>query len=222
MHLRGNVFRGLAVGAVLAFGLAACEDTVVNVPEPVAPEREPTVVVSPSSVELNVGESQQFVATVTGTDNRQVTWRSSNTEAVTVTDAGVATAVGAGTATVIAELAAHAGVQAGASVRAISPEIPEDPDAESEVIIQSVTESGTTTPVNPDQVRGTVDVRMSVARGAADALQVHLVRPDGSTILLERCTQDFRRRDRHGHGRRSSRHAGADATGWHRGRRVLD
>jgi hypothetical protein len=66
MHLRGNVFRGLAVGAVLAFGLAACEDTVVNVPEPVAPEREPSVVVSPSSVELNVGESQQFVATVTG------------------------------------------------------------------------------------------------------------------------------------------------------------
>jgi hypothetical protein len=92
---------------------------------------------------------------------------------------------------VIAELAAHAGVQAGASVRAISPEIPEDPEAESEVIIQSVTRSGTTTPVNPDQVRGTVDVRMSVARGAADALQVHLVRPDGSTILLERCTQDF-------------------------------
>src|ERR1051325_280950 len=59
-----------------------------------------SVTVSPSSASGNVGDAAQFTGNVlTG---KTVTWSSSNTAVVTVTSSGYATAVGAGSAAVVA------------------------------------------------------------------------------------------------------------------------
>jgi uncharacterized protein YjdB len=71
-------------------------------PTPVA-----TVAVSPSSVNLTIGGTQQITATPQDAQGnalagRAVTWQSGNTQVATVTAAGLITAVGAGSTTVTA------------------------------------------------------------------------------------------------------------------------
>ena len=66
-----------------------------------------SVTVSPSSGSGNVGDAAQFTATVLDSrgnvlTGKTVTWSSSNTAVVTVTSSGYATAVGAGSAAVVA------------------------------------------------------------------------------------------------------------------------
>src|SRR6266851_6236473 len=66
-----------------------------------------TVTVSPSSATGNVGDAAQFTATLKDANGnvltgRTVTWSSTNTAVATVTDTGYATAVGAGSAAIVA------------------------------------------------------------------------------------------------------------------------
>jgi uncharacterized protein YjdB len=82
------------------------------------PQGLDSVVVSPSSQTLTVGQTAQFSATGTygnaghaSTQNitGSVTWTSSNTAVATVSATGMATAVGAGTTTITASAAGFAG-----------------------------------------------------------------------------------------------------------------
>ena len=77
-------------------------------PEPPAPPPAPSVSrveVSPNAASLEVGRTQRFSATARASDGAvisgvDVTWSSSNTAVVTIDSGGVATAAGAGTATI--------------------------------------------------------------------------------------------------------------------------
>jgi uncharacterized repeat protein (TIGR02543 family) len=92
----------MALGGCLWAGLVGCEaKTVVEV----VPVSE--VAVSPSSVTLEVGATQQLGVTLKGSGGhalggRTVSWSSSNGSVATVSQAGLVTGVGAGTATITA------------------------------------------------------------------------------------------------------------------------
>jgi hypothetical protein len=187
MLARTKWLRGLSVAAVAAFALAACEDTVVNVP-PVEPPPPPpiTITATPAQMDLVVGQTQQVVATVTGGaegTSRAVNFSSSNTNVATVDAQGVVTAVAPGTATVIAAAAADPNVRAGVGVT-VRDAIPPGPDAS--VTIAGVTQGGTTTPVNPAAVTGQIDVMLNVERGNAQRLEVLL-----GDRVVDACTQVF-------------------------------
>ena len=74
-------------------------------PEPPAPPAVSRIEVSPNAASLEVGKTQRFSATARASDGAvisgvDVTWSSSNTAVVTIDSGGVATAAGAGTATI--------------------------------------------------------------------------------------------------------------------------
>lgn len=74
-------------------------------PEPPAPPAVSRIEVSPNAASLEVGRTQGFVATARASDGAVIsgvnfTWSSSNTAVVTISSGGVATAAGAGTATI--------------------------------------------------------------------------------------------------------------------------
>ena len=100
------------VAGLLAFGLVGALAGCGN------PQGLDSVVVSPSSQSLTVGQTAQFSATGTygnaghaSTQNitGSVTWTSSNTAVATVSVTGMATAVGAGSTTITASAAGFAG-----------------------------------------------------------------------------------------------------------------
>lgn len=98
-----------------AFGLvvlAACQDVLPP---------DGTITVTPPSTNLNVGDQITLVATVsTGTTSRSVTWTSSNTSVATVDTNGRVTAIGGGTATVIATSVANSAVKGAAAITVVS------------------------------------------------------------------------------------------------------
>ena len=65
-----------------------------------------SVAVSPTEVTLDINDTEQLTATVVATpdnaDNKKVTWKSSNEAVATVSESGMVTAIGAGTATITA------------------------------------------------------------------------------------------------------------------------
>lgn len=72
------------------------------------------VAVSPSTAELEIGDTRQLSVTVTNTDgqtvsNPSVTWRSSSDGVATVSTSGLVTATGAGTATITATVGGVSG-----------------------------------------------------------------------------------------------------------------
>jgi hypothetical protein len=89
--------RTLAMAGALAFAgvLAGCGDdvTVAN---------DPAIDLSPGNTTINVGQSVQFSATVSGISNKTVTWASSDQAKATVDATGKATAVAPGVATITA------------------------------------------------------------------------------------------------------------------------
>ena len=93
----------MAHAALLVVGIAACHDTTgMTGPTPVS-----TVTVTPPSVVLVIGTSLTFQAELRDSaanvlTNRPITWRSSDTTIVRVSQAGLATAMNLGTATVTA------------------------------------------------------------------------------------------------------------------------
>ena len=90
--------RTLAMASAIAFMgvLAGCGDDVVVEPNP-------SITLTPPTASLRVGESVTFSAAVAGVgSNRTVTWTTSDQAKVTVDNAGKATAVAPGTATITA------------------------------------------------------------------------------------------------------------------------
>jgi alpha-tubulin suppressor-like RCC1 family protein len=86
-------FVRFARAGVTAVALLSCKSV-----EP----RQITVTVSPETVSLAAGATQQLTATVGGTDNTDVTWTTSSSSVATVSATGLVTGVGAGTATITA------------------------------------------------------------------------------------------------------------------------
>ena len=75
--------------------------TLANVPAQILPS---SVTVSPSTINLNIGETENLAANVTPANaaDRSVAWQSSNSGVAAVSNTGVVTAVSAGTATITA------------------------------------------------------------------------------------------------------------------------
>jgi hypothetical protein len=192
MQARTKFWRGVSLAAMAAVALTACEgETIVNVPEqPTPPPPALNITITPAQLTLDVGQTQQVIATVTGGaegTNRAVTFSSSNAAVATVNAQGVVTAVAPGAATIIAAAAADPNIRAGASVTVRAPAtVPPSEDEDASVVIQSVTRVATTTPVDPNNVSGQIDVTLSVVRGNSDRLEVLL---NGQPV--PGCTQTF-------------------------------
>src|SRR5690606_14521479 len=100
-------------------GLAACDDKteVVIPPPPVDPI---SVSVTPQNLDMQVGQTAQFTAQVSGGAEgtaRTVNWTSSNNDVATVSGSGLVTAVAPGLATITATSTADASAAASAAVR---------------------------------------------------------------------------------------------------------
>ena len=103
-----NYIALLAAGGLLAAGCGGGDTSPTKPAEPTTPTPAPTVStieVSPTSASLEVGKTQQFTATAKASNGTTVsgvniTWSSSDTGVVTITNAGVAAAVALGTATI--------------------------------------------------------------------------------------------------------------------------
>ncbi len=183
MNARTPWLRGVALAAIAAFGLTACGDNVTNVP----PQPEPaiTITVTPATLSLKVGQSQQVVATVSNSDNKSVTFSSSNSSVATVDGSGLVTAVAEGTATIIATAAADPSVQAGVGVTVAPQVIPGGGDTAS-IVINSITQYVTNEPVDPNDIYGQIDISLAVDRADADKLEVLL-----NDEPVSSCTQTF-------------------------------
>ncbi len=94
-----------------AVTLASCKGSE---PKPI------TITISPEAATLAVGETQQFTATVGGTDNSDVTWSTSASTIATVTSSGLVTAVGVGAADVTAASSENSEVLSSATVTVTS------------------------------------------------------------------------------------------------------
>jgi hypothetical protein len=158
---------GLALGIVV-LGSAACDDqTEVVIPPPVAPPV--TIAVSPSGpLDLIVGQTLQFVATVSGGAEgtvRTATWRSSNTAAATVNPTtGLVTGVAPGTTTITAIATADTLAKAAVAVNVII-----DPaNAPVQIALSKVTIGNTNTPVNAQSTFGQIDatITLDIPQGA--------------------------------------------------------
>ncbi|HSM37250.1 MAG TPA: fibronectin type III domain-containing protein [Longimicrobiales bacterium] len=93
--------------AIVSLTAASCDEVVVE-PVPVA-----DVTVTPGSVTLDVGATRRFQATATDVSGnrlpRPVSWRSGNPAIATVDGEGLATAMGAGTVSIIATIGSTSG-----------------------------------------------------------------------------------------------------------------
>jgi hypothetical protein len=158
-----NKQRSAILGVALAMlGVVACEDkTEVVVPPPPPPPLQ--IVVTPASIELNVGQNQQIVAQVTGGDSAQVktvTWASSNTAVATIAANGnvvTVTGAAAGVATITATATADANVRAAASVTVnAAGGVPPT------ISIKSITAGATNLPVNEQNVFGQIEITLNL------------------------------------------------------------
>jgi len=130
-----------------------------------------SVTVAPDAVTMNPGGTQGFVANVDADPGvaRTVTWTSSNTAAVTVTAAGVATAVAPGVSTITATSTANTAVVGAAVVTVRTP-------TAARVSIQKVTVAGNlNAPVNLAAAAGQIDVTIDVDPGDFIAQKVDLL-----------------------------------------------
>jgi hypothetical protein len=142
-----------------------------------------SVTVSPDAVTMNPGGTQGFVANIDadpGVD-RSVTWASSNQAAVTVTAAGVATAVAPGVSTITATSVANTSVIGAAVVTVRTP-------TSARVSIQKVTVAGNlNAPVNLAAAAGQIDVTIDVDPGDFVAQKVELL-VDGVVVGFQTFT----------------------------------
>ena len=136
-----------------------------------------SVTVAPDAVTMNPGGTQGFVANVDADPGvaRSVTWASSNQAAVTITTAGVATAVAPGVSTITATSTANTSVVGAASVTVRTP-------TSARVSIQKVTVAGNlNAPVNLAATAGQIDVTIDVDPGDFVAQKVDLL-VDGTVV----------------------------------------
>lgn len=111
----------LVSASVAATALLSCKSV-----EP----RQITVTVTPETVSLAAGATQQLTANVGGTDNTGVSWTTSSSSVATVSASGLVTAIGAGSATITAtsdedsDVSADAFVTVTSSVTALTSGVP--------------------------------------------------------------------------------------------------
>lgn len=177
MNPRTKFFRGLALIGALGVGLAACEDTIVNV------EQQPAISASPSTMSLTVGQSQAIVASLTGLTGG-VTYTSTAPAVATVSAEGLVTAVAPGSATIQVASQTDPNIKTGVGVVVTAATLP--PSGDAEVAIQQITVGDTNTPADPENITNRIDVMMSVSRGDADRLVVLL---NGEEVGS--CSQSF-------------------------------
>ncbi len=113
--------------------------TVTN-PVPPQPPKLESLVISPSSLSLTTGGTRQLTVTAlpAGTSNA-VTWNSSNGAVATVSNAGLVTAIGAGTARITATSTVDGSISASITVTVtsgtVTPDPPDPPKLESLFIL---------------------------------------------------------------------------------------
>ena len=184
MKSHRSALLGLALG-VAVLGMTACEskDEIV-IP---TPENPIAVSLVPDALTLEVGETGQLVAVVSGgpagTD-RTVTFTSSNDNVATVDGSGVVTAVGAGVTTITARSTADTNA-ADASAVTVTPEGTDAPPPT--ISIQSITTGSLNTPVNINNVFGQIDVTLNLDAAPGSSISSIETLIDGDVV----CSQDF-------------------------------
>jgi hypothetical protein len=170
----------ITVGVQGQPGLNAAVQVTVQ-PAPVGPT--PVISISPASPTIAAGQTVTLVAVRQNTA-RGVTWSIPAGEGQVVQVVSQDTAsitlrglAAGGSATVIATSLQNPGVTAAATVTVTAAPTPA-------ISVASITQpgptAGTTVPVDPENVRGLVDVTFNVTPGDADRLRVRLQRPDGT------------------------------------------
>jgi len=93
MEVEGEVrFSGVKMFPLVFAGIAlVCADLLLGQAE-VGPLANVTVTITPAKVTLFSGETQTFVATVVGVDNKAVDWSVEEQDGGTITDLGLYTA----------------------------------------------------------------------------------------------------------------------------------
>lgn len=181
MKSQRSAFLGLALGLAV-LGMSACEDkTDIIIPEPPVPDV--TVSLVPDAAELQVGQTLQLVAVVTGGATgtaRTVTYASSLPTVATVNATGLVTAVAAGITTITATATADTNAK-DASVITVGG------GAAPTISIKSITTFATTTPVNINNTFGQIDITLNldIPEGTRISRVETLV--DGNVV----CTQTF-------------------------------
>jgi hypothetical protein len=160
-----KLYRSTLVAAVLAFGVAACGDDVQIVdPEPTPPPAL-QVTLTPSNVNLNVGDNVNLAVGISGGDpaaSPSITCESSNTDVVTTSASGstcAVEAVGSGNATVTATVTK--GNQESSAGAAINVTDVADLTPAS-VSIESIRQHPDGGTVDLDDASGQLDVTMNV------------------------------------------------------------
>jgi hypothetical protein len=181
MNPRTKFLRTFAMIGAIGVGIAACSDNIVNVPE------TRTITAAPAAFDVQVGQTRQIGVTVTGVAPG-ATFQSGNAGIASVdVNTGLVTGVAVGSTTITVTSTADPSLQTQVSVNVTAAPPEEIPPTEDiSVAIQSVTQGGTTFPVNPDNVFGQIDVTLSVERGSADSLKVFL-----GDVAIPGCTQRF-------------------------------
>jgi hypothetical protein len=160
-----KLYRSTLIAGVLAFGVAACGDDVQIVdPEPTPPPAL-QVTLTPSNVNLNVGDNVNLAVGISGGDpaaSPSITCESSNTDVVTASASGsncAVEAVGSGNATVTATVTK--GNQESSAGAAISVTDVADLTPAS-VSIESIRQHPGGGTVDLDDASGQLDVTMNV------------------------------------------------------------
>lgn len=162
---------GVAPGTAIITALAAA-DTTKRVTATITVSALNTVVaITPTVASVGVGGTQQFVATVSGNPNTAVTFRTSNPAVATVTNAGIATGVAAGTAVITAVSVADTLARATATLTVVG----------ASVAISTV-------PTTP-QTAGSfiIQANVSVPAGTADSLMIRLTNTTTNVVYTLRC-----------------------------------
>jgi len=177
-----KVLRFTALAILAASGLTACGDKVTNINTPPTTTTTPTtnvqsVVVTPSAVSLQQGQTVQLVAVVTADAGvaRTVTWSSSATSVATVDNTGKVTAVAAGTAVIIATSTADAGKQGTSAITVAGTTNPS-------LTISTISQSGV--PANLSSVAGQLDVTLNVDPGSTFIKTINLFLNCGAGDVL--------------------------------------
>jgi hypothetical protein len=174
--------------------LGACEDKDVVQPTPEPPEVVLNIAPDPVPA-LEVGQTVQLVAIVSGSTNQGASWTSSNTAVASVNASGLVEAEGVGVAVITAVSAADANARDAVTIQVVAGDGGGPVVGQPTITVQSITQGGTTQPVNPGNVQGEVDVTLNVdipAGVQATAVRVMLAPgANQETGGTEVCRQSF-------------------------------
>ncbi len=171
-----KVLRFTALAIFAAAGVTACGNKTTEVTTttvtPTTPAPNPhvqSVVVTPSQVNLNVGQTVQLFANVTADSGlaRTVTWSSNATSIATVDNNGLVTAKAAGTAVIVATSTADPTKQGSASITVQAVTQPT-------IQLASITNAAGQ-PVTLNNVSGQINVTLNVDAGGATNYKVDLL-----------------------------------------------